>query len=92
MLEHFDNKPVGDWVGRSRFHHQYLPDVIQHEPNTFSAAEINALESKGHKLKNIGREYGNMQAILWDKNSGEVTAASDPRAFGKSQVSELVTE
>jgi gamma-glutamyltranspeptidase/glutathione hydrolase len=92
MLEHFDNKPVGDWVGRSRFHHQYLPDVIQHEPNTFSAAEINALESKGHKLKNIGREYGNMQAILWDKNSGEVTAASDPRAFGEAQISERVSE
>lgn len=92
MLEHVDNKPVSDWVGRSRFHHQYLPDVIQHEPNTFSAAEINALESKGHKLKNIGREYGNMQAILWDKNSGEVTAASDPRAFGEAQVSELGSE
>jgi len=86
MLEHFDQQPVSDWVGRSRFHHQYLPDVIQHEPNTFSAAEINALESKGHKLKNIGREYGNMQAILWNKKSGEVTAASDPRAFGQSQV------
>ena len=88
MLEHFDQQPVSDWVGRSRFHHQYLPDVIQHEPNTFSAAEINALESKGHKLKNIGREYGNMQAILWDKKTGAVTAASDPRAFGESQVSE----
>lgn len=88
ILEHIDEKPVGDWVGRSRFHHQYLPDVIQHEPNTFSAAEINALESKGHKLKNIGREYGNMQAILWDKKTGAVTAASDPRAFGESQVSE----
>jgi len=86
MLEHFDQQPVSDWVGRSRFHHQYLPDVIQHEPNTFSAAEINALESKGHKLKNIGREYGNMQAILWDKKTGSVTAASDPRAFGQSQV------
>ncbi len=88
MLEHFDQQPVNDWVGRSRFHHQYLPDVIQHEPNTFSAAEVNALESKGHKLKNIGREYGNMQAILWNKKTGEVTAASDPRAFGESQVSE----
>ena len=88
MLEHIDQKPVSDWVGRSRFHHQYLPDVIQHEPNTFSAAEINALESKGHKLKNIGREYGNMQAILWDKKTGIVTAASDPRAFGQAQVSE----
>lgn len=88
MLEHFDNKPVSDWVGRSRFHHQYLPDVIQYEPNTFSMAEINALESKGHKLKSVGRTYGNMQAILWDKNSGEVTAASDPRGFGEAQVSE----
>jgi gamma-glutamyltranspeptidase/glutathione hydrolase len=88
MLEHFDQQPVNDWVGRSRFHHQYLPDVIQHEPNTFSAAEVNALESKGHKLKNIGREYGNMQAILWNKKTGEVTAAADPRAFGESQVSE----
>jgi gamma-glutamyltranspeptidase/glutathione hydrolase len=88
MLEHFDDNPVNDWVGRSRFHHQYLPDVIQHEPNTFSAAELNALESKGHIMKNVNREYGNMQAILWDKISGEVTAASDPRAFGQAQVSE----
>lgn len=87
MLEHMDNKPVQDWVARSRFHHQYLPDVIQHEPNTFSAAEVNALESKGHKLKSVGREYGNMQAILWDKKAGVVTAASDPRAFGKAQTS-----
>ena len=87
MLEHFDNNPVNDWVGRSRFHHQYLPDVIQHEPNTFSAAEINALESKGHTLKNIGREYGNMQAILWNKKTGSVTAASDPRAFGEAKIS-----
>ena len=88
MLEHFDHKPVTDWVGRSRFHHQYLPDEIQYEPNAFSAAEINALESKGHSLKNIGREYGNMQAVLWDKKTGEVTAASDPRVFGEAQVSE----
>ena len=88
MLEHFDGQPVSDWVGRSRFHHQYLPDMIQHEPNTFSAAEISALESKGHKLKSVGREYGNMQAILWDKKTGSVTAASDPRAFGEAQVSE----
>ncbi|MFQ3170513.1 MAG: gamma-glutamyltranspeptidase/glutathione hydrolase [Oleispira sp.] len=87
MLEHIDQQPVGDWVGRSRFHHQYLPDVIQHEPNTFSAAEINALESKGHTLKNMGREYGNMQAILWNKKTSTVTAASDPRAFGEAQVS-----
>ena len=88
MLEHMQNKPVTDWVSRPRFHHQYLPDVIQHEPDTFSDREQVALLQRGHQLKNIGRQYGNMQAILWDKQSGKVTAASDPRGYGQSQVSE----
>ena len=86
MLEHFDGKPVADWVSRPRFHHQYLPDVIQHEPNTFSAAEISALEAKGHKMKPVGREYGNMHAVHWNKKTGEVSAASDPRGYGQAQV------
>ncbi|WP_420589389.1 gamma-glutamyltransferase [Bacterioplanoides sp.] len=87
-LEHMQNKPVEDWVSRKRFHHQYLPDVIQHEPDTFTDREQVALLQRGHQLKNIGRQYGNMQAILWDKQSGKVTAASDPRGYGQSQVSE----
>ena len=84
-----DNKPVKDWVSRKRFHHQYLPDVIQHEPDTFTDKEQVALLQRGHQLRNIGRHYGNMQAILWDKRSGKVTAASDPRGYGQSQVSEI---
>lgn len=86
MLEHLQGKPVEDWVSRPRFHHQYLPDVIQHEPDTFTESEQAALLQRGHQLKSVGRQYGNMQAILWDKTSGEVTAASDPRGLGESQV------
>lgn len=86
MLEHLQGKPVEDWVSRPRFHHQYLPDVIQHEPDTFTESEQAALLQRGHQLKPVGRQYGNMQAILWDKTSGEVTAASDPRGLGESQV------
>lgn len=86
MLEHFEGKPVADWVSRPRFHHQYLPDVIQHEPNTFSAAEVSALEAKGHQLKPVGRQYGNMHAVHWNKTTGEVSAASDPRGYGQAQV------
>lgn len=86
MLEHLQGKPVEDWVSRPRFHHQYLPDVIQHEPDTFTESEQAALSQRGHQLKSVGRQYGNMQAILWDKTSGEVTAASDPRGLGESQV------
>ncbi len=89
ILEHMDNKPVKDWVSRKRFHHQYLPDVIQHEPDTFTDKEQVALLQRGHQLRNISRHYGNMQAILWDKRSGKVTAASDPRGYGQSQVSEI---
>lgn len=86
-LEHLNKQPVENWVSRKRFHHQYLPDVIQHEPNTFTEQEKTTLKSYGYQLKNIGRTYGNMQAILWDKKNGNVTAASDPRRVGQSVVS-----
>jgi gamma-glutamyltranspeptidase/glutathione hydrolase len=89
LLEHLQGKPVEDWVNRPRFHHQYLPDVIQHEPNTFSAETKKALEAKGHTLKNVNRQYGNMHAILLNKESGKVTAASDGRAAGQAQVQTL---
>ena len=85
-LEHLQDKPVTQWVNRPRFHHQYLPDVIQHEPDTFSANVKKALEEKGHKLKNINRQYGNMQAILVNKETGQVSAAADERAVGQAQV------
>ena len=86
MLEHLQDKPVIDWVSRPRFHHQYLPDVIQHEPDTFTEKTKQALIQKGHKLKDVGRQYGNMHAILLNKKNKEVTAASDPRGVGQALV------
>ncbi|MFC3152571.1 gamma-glutamyltransferase [Litoribrevibacter euphylliae] len=83
-LEHLNQAPVENWVSRPRFHHQYLPDVIQHEPETFSSAEKKQLERHGYKLKPVGRTYGNMQAILWNLKEKKVTAASDPRRIGNS--------
>lgn len=88
-LEYLEGKPVDDWVSHPRFHHQYLPDVIQHEPDTFSQALKGELENRGHKLSDVRRQYGNMQAILIDKKTGKVTAASDPRGVGTSSVKEI---
>ena len=85
MLEHLQGNTVESWVDKKRFHHQYLPDVIQHEPDAFSAEIKKALEEKGHTLKDVGRQYGNMQAILLNKKTGEVTAAADKRAVGQAQ-------
>lgn len=86
MLEHLQNKPVKDWVNKKRFHHQYLPDVIQHEPDTFTQETKQALQAKGHQLKDVGRQYGNMHAILYNQKTGGVSAASDQRAVGQAKV------
>ena len=74
------------WVSRQRFHHQYLPDEVQHEPGTFSATERQALKKLGHSLKDVGRTFGNMQAILWDREDGELSVAADPRGEGTGVV------
>lgn len=79
------NQPES-WVSLPRFHHQYLPDVIQYEPNGLSEQVMGTLKSFGHELKSVGRAYGNMQAILRDKASQLTFAASDPRAFGEAKV------
>ncbi|MBV1921116.1 MAG: gamma-glutamyltransferase family protein, partial [Pseudomonadales bacterium] len=86
LLEAIEGKPPEDWVSRDRFHHQYLPDAIQIEPATFSKFERKHLQRLGHNLKPVGRRYGNMQAILWNQQTGKVSAASDPRGVGEAQV------
>jgi gamma-glutamyltranspeptidase/glutathione hydrolase len=74
------------WVSRPRFHHQYLPDVIQYEPEALSPEVQQALRAQGHALKALERDYGNMQAIYWDYANQRVDAASDPRGIGSAEV------
>lgn len=78
------------WVTRPRFHHQYLPDVIQFEPDAFDALLQEDLGALGHKLSEQSSSYGNMQAVLWDKATGKVEAASDPRGVGSAEVRGMV--
>lgn len=86
MLQYLDGQPIASWPAVPRYHHQYLPDVIEHEPQAFSAAQIAELQARGYTLKNVGREYGNQQVLRWNKASGQVEAASDPRGIGNSAV------
>ncbi len=74
------------WVSLPRFHHQFLPDMIQYEPGAFSQPVLEALEAKGHNLKPLDNGYGNMQAVYWDYDNHRVEAASDPRGVGSAQV------
>lgn len=74
------------WTALPRFHHQYLPDVIEYEPDGLRETEQNGLRALGHALKKLERRYGDMQAILWEKTARRVHAASDPRGEGSARV------
>lgn len=78
-------KPIEHWVSRPRYHHQYLPDIVEVEPAFLGSLEAKALEVKGHKLQITGRQFGDMQAVYWDKNAKKVEAASDPRGEGLAE-------
>jgi gamma-glutamyltranspeptidase / glutathione hydrolase len=75
------------WVSIPRFHHQYMPDVIEYEKAAFSQDEITKLSALGHHLKETKRLYGDMQAVQLDKIKKKLTAASDARGGGKAWVS-----
>jgi len=77
----WNDVPAAQWVNEPRFHHQFLPDLIQYEKGTFSLNDIKALKKLGHHLKPM-RHYGNMQAILWHKKTGELIGISDARGEG----------
>ena len=70
-------------VAAPRFHHQFVPDVIEYEADAFSAQQLQRLGDVGYELKPV-RPYGDMQAVWWDRGSGRAIAASDPRGEGGS--------
>jgi gamma-glutamyltranspeptidase/glutathione hydrolase len=86
ILEVAQGRGVDAWVSAPRFHHQYVPNHIQYEEGALTESLLEALHNKGHKTKAVGRSYGNMHAILWDKKVNKVTAASDPRGEGRATV------
>lgn len=86
ILDYLDGKPIQQWPSTPRYHHQFQPDVIEHEPDTFSASQIRTLEMRGYQLKKLERRYGNQQVLLWHKTDGKIEAASDPRGIGQAQL------
>ena len=81
-----ESKGAISMVSRMRFHHQYLPDFLQFEPETLTESEQRALKSMGYALMPLTQYYGDMQAITWDQKTNFLTAASDPRHIGQGAV------
>ncbi len=75
-----------------RFHHQYLPDVLEFETR-FPQATINALQARGYPVRHAGARDESAGAVTWgdseliarDPKTGELTAGQDKRhSFGKA--------
>lgn len=86
ILEFIDGGDAAAIVSRRRFHHQYDPDVIRYEEDTFSESTLEALKQKGHQFKVYPWRTGNMHSIIIDNSSGRLDAASDPRGEGQALV------
>ncbi len=84
MLQYLDDQPVAEWTSTRRYHHQYMPDVLEYEPETFTAEELGDLQERGYRVKETKRDFGNQQVLLWRKSTAEVEAASDRRGVGVS--------
>lgn len=86
ILAMIEGKNAEQIVNLPRYHHQYLPDVIQYEPKAFSSEIQKTLKALGHTLKLLENTFGNMQVVIWDKKENKVTAASDGRGEGEAVV------
>ena len=81
-----DGADAQEMVALKRYHHQYFPDVVAYEDGAFTPDEMKVLEARGHHLERSERSYGNMQVVTWDRATGKVSAASDPRGGGDTTI------
>jgi len=79
ILDFIDGNGPESWVSMSRFHHQYQPDEISLERDALTDEEIAGLEALGHEVSVRARPWGNMHAVMWNRTSGALEAAHDPR-------------
>lgn len=86
VLDFADMQLPESWVDLPRFHHQYRPDVVFFERNAFTEEEQRRLAAMGHSLRVSRRNYGNMHAIMWDRRTNHVYAASDKRGEGEARL------
>jgi gamma-glutamyltranspeptidase/glutathione hydrolase len=87
ILHFIDGENAQQIVAHKRYHHQYMPDVVNVESGAFNAATSAELTKMGHTLKQR-ESWGFMNVVTWDRKTNQVDAATDPRrpsGLGKVQ-------
>lgn len=86
ILDYTQGGDAKSMVAKRRFHHQFRPDMIQHESGTFTEKQKEYLADLGHILFEGNYLYGDLQVVIRNSKTGEMQAASDPRGPGVAQV------
>lgn len=90
ILAWFDGEAPDKLVANKRFHHQFLPDVVSIEQDAFTRDERKALEAMGHVISDGERPWGFMNAVDWNRTTGQMRGGADPRGdSGKAEVREI---
>jgi len=72
-----------------RYHHQWLPDVIEAESGAFTPQVVEGLRKLGHTVdvpgdsaaggRGSSHVWGNLQTVEWDRRGNLLRGGSDPR-------------
>lgn len=89
MLGYADGLGAQEVAALPRYHHQWMPDVIDAESGAFSQQVAESLRKMGHTVdlpgdtaaggRGSSHVWGNMQTVLWDRKTNTLTGGADPR-------------
>jgi len=74
----FKAKPL-EAVAAKRYHHQWIPDVLQYEAGIFSSSMRDRLVRMGHKLEEVKAPW---LVMLIARSQKSWIGVSDPRGVG----------
>lgn len=96
MLGYADGLDAPQVAALKRYHHQWLPDVVDTERDALPKDVVAALRAMGHVVTvpgedNQGRRssdaWGNMNTVLWNLRDNTLSGGSDPRSpVGKAEI------